>query len=141
MVGAYWEVGRLIVEEEHEEVLQRLSRALSYRDDYLDHDLIKWAIDPTQHRQPYGMRINDLIDQVTLAAPGSYNSDPFFKPSAHERSVITDLCKAQELSCGALMRQALRLYQLDHHRRMNGETVTWSGDPQRVAEFAGGVTE
>lgn len=135
-----WLQVKLCVEPEHEEVLQRLSRALSYRDDYLDHDLIKWAIDPANHRQPYGMRINDLIEEVTLAAPGTYNREPFFKPTADERSAIRDLCKQKELSCEAVMRQALRLYQLHDTRIMAGETITWSGDAQRVADFAGGAT-
>lgn len=41
-----WLQVKLIVEEEHEEVLQRLSAALHLRDGYLDAKLIQWAIQP-----------------------------------------------------------------------------------------------
>lgn len=42
-----------------------------------------------------------------------------------------------ELSSDAIYRQALRHYQLAHHRIKDGETVTWSGDAQRARDFAG----
>ncbi len=41
-----WLQVKLIVEKEHEDVLQRLSEALYLRDGYLDKRLIDWAIDP-----------------------------------------------------------------------------------------------
>ena len=41
-----WLQVKLIVEEEHRAVLERLAEAVSLRDGYLDADLIKWAIDP-----------------------------------------------------------------------------------------------
>lgn len=41
-----WLQVKLIVEPDHEEVLQRLSEALYLRDGYLDQKLIQWAIDP-----------------------------------------------------------------------------------------------
>lgn len=41
-----WLQVKLIVEKEHEEVLQRLYEALLLRDGYLDKRLIEWAIDP-----------------------------------------------------------------------------------------------
>lgn len=50
---ATWLQVKLIVEEEHEEVLQRLDRALHLRDGYLDPALIQWAIDPDNHKTPW----------------------------------------------------------------------------------------
>lgn len=47
-----WLQVKLIVEEEHQEVLNRLSEVLYLRDGYLDAELIKWAIDPDNHRDP-----------------------------------------------------------------------------------------
>ena len=44
-----WLQVKLIVEKEHEEVLQRLSAALSLRDNYLDAKLIQWAIKPLEN--------------------------------------------------------------------------------------------
>lgn len=41
-----WLQVKLIVEEEHRAVLERLSEALYLRDGYLDEKLIRWAIDP-----------------------------------------------------------------------------------------------
>ncbi len=41
-----WLQVKLIVEEEHKEVLERLYEALYLRDGYLDKKLIDWAIDP-----------------------------------------------------------------------------------------------
>ncbi len=41
-----WLQVKLIVEEEHRAVLERLAEALYLRDGYLDEKLIRWAIDP-----------------------------------------------------------------------------------------------
>jgi len=60
-----------------------------------------------------------------------------FTPDDREKAAILSLCADQELSPTAVMRQALRLYQHDHCRRKDGETVTWSGDDQRARDFAG----
>ena len=60
-----------------------------------------------------------------------------FTPDDREKAAILSLCADQELSPTAIMRQALRLYQHDHCRRKDGETVTWSGDDQRARDFAG----
>jgi len=60
-----------------------------------------------------------------------------FTPDDREKAAILSLCADQELSPTAVMRQALRLYQHDHCRRKDGETVTWSGDYQRARDFAG----
>jgi hypothetical protein len=60
-----------------------------------------------------------------------------FFPDKKEQEAIEDLCRQQGLSEKALIRQALRLYQMDFMRRKAGETVTYSGDLQRAREFAG----
>jgi len=44
-----WLQVKLIVEDEHEAVLHRLSSALHLRDGYLDAKLIQWAIDPANN--------------------------------------------------------------------------------------------
>jgi hypothetical protein len=63
-----------------------------------------------------------------------------FEPTEPELKVIRQIGADQELSDRAVMRQALRLYQLHHARLKAGETVRWSGDAARAAEFAGGAT-
>ena len=63
-----------------------------------------------------------------------------FRPSAEERRAIAELSVAQELSHGAVIRQALRLYQLSHYRHMAGETCSWSGDAGRAQDFAHATT-
>jgi hypothetical protein len=60
-----------------------------------------------------------------------------FKPTAEELAAIRQIGTDQELSEQAVMRQALRCYQQQHLRLKAGETVAWSGDAQRAAEFAG----
>jgi hypothetical protein len=42
----HWLQVKLIVEEEHRVVLERLSEALYLRDGYLDKRLLDWAVDP-----------------------------------------------------------------------------------------------
>lgn len=54
-----------------------------------------------------------------------------------EMAVVENLADKQELSKTALMRQALRLYQLVHERHAAGETMSFSGDRERVALFIG----
>lgn len=56
--------------------------------------------------------------------------------SEREKQVILYLCSAQELSETALLRQALRLYELHYERVKAGERVFWSGDAQRQKDFA-----
>lgn len=67
-------------------------------------------------------------------------SEPFI-PSPAEWEVVEQLAQQQGLSAKAVLRQALRLYQLHCHRLAAGETCTWSGDAQRAAEFAGPLAE
>jgi hypothetical protein len=54
-----------------------------------------------------------------------------------EREAIAQLMRDQDLSYSALIRCCLRHYQSDHMKRKDGETVAWSGDAKRAAEFAG----
>lgn len=57
-----WLQVKLIVEEEHEEVLHRIASAVNYRDGYLDRKLIEWAIDPENHKAPWGY---DVVQRIT----------------------------------------------------------------------------
>lgn len=54
-----------------------------------------------------------------------------------EMAVVEELAASHELSKTALLRQALRLYQMVHERVKAGETMTFSGDKERVAMFIG----
>lgn len=64
-----------------------------------------------------------------------------FEISDEEHTALLDLQTFQGLSRAAVYRQALRLYQSGHVRRKAGETCSWSGDAERLREFAGGVTQ
>lgn len=54
-----------------------------------------------------------------------------------EMAVLAQLAAEQDLSKTAVLRQALRLYQLVHERLKNGERMMFTGDQQRAAEFIG----
>lgn len=54
-----------------------------------------------------------------------------------EMQVLRELSTAQDLSKTAVIRQALRLYQLIHERLKSGETMSFSGDKERIALFIG----
>lgn len=54
-----------------------------------------------------------------------------------EAQVLSDLADHHDMSKTAVLRQALRLYQLVHHRLQSGETLSFSGDQQRLVEFVG----
>lgn len=54
-----------------------------------------------------------------------------------EMAVVEQLADEHDLSKTALIRQALRLYQLCHERTKAGEKMSFSGDQQRVVEFIG----
>lgn len=56
--------------------------------------------------------------------------------SAHKEA-LRRLSQDTELSEEGVMRQALRLYQLHQSRVQAGETLSWSGDAERAAQFAG----
>lgn len=56
---------------------------------------------------------------------------------AEEREAIKNLAVELDMPASAVIRQAVRLYQLHHHRLANGETCHWSGDEQRARDFAG----
>ena len=54
-----------------------------------------------------------------------------------EMRALEELAEHQGLTKTAVVRSALRLYQLVHHRLQAGETLTFSGDAERVALFVG----
>lgn len=54
-----------------------------------------------------------------------------------EMEVLDALAEEQEMSKTQLLKQALRLYQLVNRRLKNGETITFSGDRERIIEFVG----
>lgn len=57
--------------------------------------------------------------------------------SAREMAVLNALAVHHEMSKTGVLRQALRLYQLVHHRLQDGETLVFSGDRERAALFVG----
>lgn len=57
--------------------------------------------------------------------------------SEREMLVVEQLADAQDLSKTAVLRQALKLYQLVHERLKAGETMSFSGDKERIAMFIG----
>jgi hypothetical protein len=54
-----------------------------------------------------------------------------------EMAVLEELSREQDMSKTAVMRQALALYQLVKARIEAGETMTFSGDKERIALFIG----
>jgi predicted transcriptional regulator len=57
--------------------------------------------------------------------------------SEKEMAVLDGLAAEKEMSKTAIMRQALRLYQLVTIRLNAGEQMIFSGDEQRRVEFIG----
>lgn len=53
-----------------------------------------------------------------------------------ELSALDGIATEMDMSRSAVMRQALRLYQLVRVRAAAGETFGFSGDAQRAREFA-----
>lgn len=56
-----------------------------------------------------------------------------------EHDVVLALGREMDLSSRAVMRQALRLYQLVQTRIKAGESFQFSGDAERLKAFAGGA--
>ncbi len=54
-----------------------------------------------------------------------------------EMAALTELSEAKGISKTAVMRQALRLYQSIDRRLAAGETMSFSGDKKRIADFMG----
>jgi hypothetical protein len=54
-----------------------------------------------------------------------------------EMAVLEQLANVHDMSKTAVMRQALRLYQLVETRIAAGETMSFSGDKERVMMFIG----
>jgi predicted transcriptional regulator len=57
--------------------------------------------------------------------------------SEKEMAALDQLAAEKEMSKTAVMRQALRLYQLVNIRLNAGERMMFSGDQQRLVEFIG----
>jgi predicted transcriptional regulator len=57
--------------------------------------------------------------------------------SDREMAVVEALAEEQEMSKTALIKQALRTYQLIIKRIKAGETIHFSGDRERIIEFVG----
>lgn len=57
--------------------------------------------------------------------------------SVVEMRVLDRLAEEHDMSKTAVIRQALRFYQLAHERAKAGETLHFSGDVARAIEFAG----
>jgi NAD(P)H-hydrate repair Nnr-like enzyme with NAD(P)H-hydrate epimerase domain len=57
--------------------------------------------------------------------------------SEREMAVLSQLAAEFDMSKTAVMRQALRLYQLVHERIKAGETMSFIGDKERIALFIG----
>jgi len=57
--------------------------------------------------------------------------------SDQEMAAVERMADQAELSKTALLRQALRLYEMINVRVRAGETMTFSGDRERVALFIG----
>lgn len=57
--------------------------------------------------------------------------------SAREMAVVEELAAEMDLSKTAVLRSALRLFQLVHVRAKAGENIMFSGDQQRIVEFIG----
>lgn len=54
-----------------------------------------------------------------------------------EMAAVERMAADADLSKTALIRQALRVYQVIQQRHMAGETMTFSGDRERIALFIG----
>lgn len=57
--------------------------------------------------------------------------------SEQEMAVLEQMAKDADLSKTAVMRAALRLYQLVTARIKAGETMSFSGDKERIVLFVG----
>lgn len=57
--------------------------------------------------------------------------------SQDEQDAIAEMAKTYECSEQQIVHSALRLYHQHYHRRLDGETCTWSGDAARAAEKLG----
>lgn len=57
--------------------------------------------------------------------------------SEREMAVVEDMAGESGLSKTGVIKQALRLYQLIQTRIKAGETLTFSGDKERIALFIG----
>lgn len=63
-----------------------------------------------------------------------------FNMTDREMEVLTSLAASKELSKTALLKQALRLYQIVDKHLADGERMMFSGDGKRAKEFIGLAT-
>lgn len=57
--------------------------------------------------------------------------------SEKEMDAVEKLAAETDMTKTGVMRQALRLYQMIHHRYNQGETMSFSGDPKRAMLILG----
>ena len=85
--------------------------------------------------EPDPRKLSDNLPVTYWAGERVAQASPTF--SEAEELAIRTLMGMQELNRKQILQQALRLYQQHIYRLRDGETCTWSGDAQRVAEFTG----
>lgn len=56
-----------------------------------------------------------------------------------EDEVLADLCKQQDMSKAALLRQCLRLYQVVHNRLKDGEQLAFTKDGKVIPQVIVGL--
>lgn len=101
-------------------------------------EIAEWAAETfNAMNSMLGVWIN--ATSVPVCSKGSEPKDFFARPGEVER--VEKMMETQGLSFSALVRQALRLYDVHLARLEAGETMTWSGDAKRQAEFAGTQAE
>lgn len=57
--------------------------------------------------------------------------------SGEEFEALENMALEGDMSKTAVLKQALRIYQLIRVRMKEGETMSFSGDPQRAIQFIG----
>ncbi len=120
-----WLQVKFCVEKENIAFLERLQLVANLHDGWLDADAVKWIMEPDEYREPFAVGvINALEDRANIFDNG-------------EEKVIKELGAKLDLSRAAVLRQALRLYQMTQKRFEDGETLHFSGDHERYADFAG----
>ncbi len=58
-----------------------------------------------------------------------------------EQQAVSEMAREMGVSEQAVMRQALRHYQLLRSRLADGETFSFSGDQARLDKFTGGIVQ
>lgn len=92
-----------------------------------------WALDSKQLRLDVKELLRALTPSVSPAVNGdalaalekSGKSTMTLNLSAKEMDVLTDMAKAKDMSKTAVLRQALRMYQLVDTKMMEGKRMVW----------------